>query len=1046
MDGDDFSQELVDITVADTSSTATHALLRGDLYSCRFEDKLAQSGFYGTYLKHLASTFAKGGDHCYVGEVAPKYAPVIFSFRSLFYLTEEGGDEQGVPLNLFIDIALILQNVTRRLGSPIGTPAFENAQLTCIALSRIRQEDDKDYVDMWFQFPSAVANIDTIESTLYDVAIGELQKKDFGMQLSFRKSLKTNLYREYIPLYGSAYQDEDVPYYYAGYITVSSSLMTLTTTAPEEAFPIAQTALYEKEIITESMVSDFQPFMEQDECIEFWLPVILSVQGHDKDTTRTKTTTVAPLLRFNIKGFDRGFDHYESPGNSREILLTSLKQFIRLWNPWRLDQQSEWLLIGEAIFNIYEGNSEGITVWRDLTNLLVEKRKQTLENVGLDPYGNLLNRGLLNLQSKSASSEDHHSAYSEDEGCEDGKSKMRPRIRTPKATGSPRISKNGLTEEQEILNRLYDHDSFKVPRLIDITERTKPIKRRKMALPRYLAKQGMALYRKHYFAFVFGRNTIRSIGDNAREDSPSDYNKIHQEWCKSSLEDSTSELDTDIACAFWRFLWLDWMCETVRENHVNYFYMSNNRAILDRGHQKLKKLIVEEFVTLFYRMKANVTMEKDAATGEKKARGEALLIKIDKVISKLKSNRFKKTLINEAAIFFDTPGATSFFNENCELTCVNTGVLVAGKKGVLFRKGRLEDFITKRTAAFYLDDIQMDDPGVVRIMTWATETFLRKVDMIEWWFKFHSSLLRGGNDDKIFPFIWGEKGNEGKSAWTRFFEAIFGDYCSHVEMSYFTSSPKDANSATPVTASLKGVRAVWAEEAEDNKPIQAGPFKKRTGKDKASTRQLFQEQMNMIMQATFIGIGNDIPPFTNCGLPVKERLVIVPIRSQRASDAKDDIEEQYKEKKFKRDNFFDQDIEYFGAVGLWLLVHYYGKYVKYGLRPYPAPMQKHTDRYWDDKDKYYRFTKDMIQETKNDKDMLNIDELYEVFKEWHERMYPKTRIPNNDELRRELRNRWGKMKNGKFLGVKIKVPERKRGGRNLIGRPHDEEDIEEFEG
>ena len=45
--------------------------------------------------------------------------------------------------------------------------------------------------------------------------------------------------------------------------------------------------------------------------------------------------------------------------NTRDILVQSLKTFIRLWNPWRLDQQSEWLLIGEAIFNIFEGAGEG---------------------------------------------------------------------------------------------------------------------------------------------------------------------------------------------------------------------------------------------------------------------------------------------------------------------------------------------------------------------------------------------------------------------------------------------------------------------------------------------------------------------------------------------------------------------------------------------------------------------------------------------------------------------------------------------------------------
>jgi phage/plasmid-associated DNA primase len=305
--------------------------------------------------------------------------------------------------------------------------------------------------------------------------------------------------------------------------------------------------------------------------------------------------------------------------------------------------------------------------------------------------------------------------------------------------------------------------------------------------------------------------------------------------------------------------------------------------------------------------------------------------------------------------------------------------------------------------------------------------------MIEWWWRFHASLLRGGNDDKIFPFIHGEKGNEGKSAWTRLFEAVFGDYCSHVETNYFTETPKNADSATPVTSSLRGVRVVWVEEVDDTKAIKAGPFKKKTGKDRIQSRGLFQDAGTMIMQMTFIGVGNDLPPFSNAGLPVKERVVIVPFRAQRCDDAPGDELEQYKQKKFPRDDFFDQEIEYYGAVTLWLLVQYYGKYLKEKLRPYPAQIKKYTSRYWEEKDKYNRFLSEMMIVTDNVKDTVDVDEIYEIFKEWHENNYPKSRIPNNDELRKELRNRRGKMQGSKFIGMSVRTDRVERVGMDLAG-------------
>jgi hypothetical protein len=233
------------------------------------------------------------------------------------------------------------------------------------------------------------------------------------------------------------------------------------------------------------------------------------------------------------------------------------------------------------------------------------------------------------------------------------------------------------------------------------------------------------------------------------------------------------------------------------------------------------------------------------------------------------------------------------------------------------------------------------------------------------------------------------------------------------------------------------------EEAEDIKPIRTGPFKKKTGKDRLWKRGLFQEGSPMILQTTFIGVGNEPLAFSGGGGPVEERFAIVPIRSQRDATAPTDEAEQYRKKKFLRDNFFDQEIEYYGAVGLWVLVEYYGRYLEEKLKPYPADMKKHTERYWNERDKYCRFTKEIIEVTKRNEDLLEMDVLYEVFKEWHERSYPKTAIPNIDKVRCELRNRWGKMKNGRFMGVKIKRPERKK--RDILIRDPRNNNDEELE-
>lgn len=961
---DDASLELLENTVPVGNTKATHTTLTGDPYSCSFDDKLTESIFYSSYIKQVSlNRKNEEDDALHIGEYVREYAPILFEFTDLYSVTDNNLQLQE---NVLIDISKILQGSIRRTGQSANTHIFEPVQLTGIILSRVREGEDSLHVDIIFQFPDAIEEISVIEGRFYDNALKELDKKDFASTMNF-KGLRRGVYRNAIPMYGSSRNTNYAPYFYTGMVTASSN-PSLIPDPPTNVFQLENCALYASGIITDNMISE----TENDDP-EYWLPVLLSVRGHSKKTSKTTKLKTAPEIKFNVRNFDMA-GGAAITSDTKEIEHKSLLTFVKLWNPWRLDQSSEWLLIGEAFFNIYKGEEEGITAWMETTKMMVEARKKTLAGLGLDEEGRFLKR----------------------------------------FKGKPE-------EKAAILNKLYNDSVFDVPKLVDITERDKPQKRKKTAVPFYLKQHGDSLYKKYYYSFCFERNTLISIGDNAREDSPVEYGMIHNTWLRSALETSTSELDTHIAIALFRFLWLDWMCETIGDRKVEFYYMGNNKLNIDKGKARLKRVIVEDFAALFYKMKQDISNERDLTDKETKAKAELLLQNIDRIIKKLLTSGYKDRLILEASIFFNKAGCSSFFNENCELTCVNTGVLVASTTGILFRKGRLEDFITKRTTAFYLDNITMDDPGVKRIMKWSQETFLRQKDMIDWWWRFHASLLRGGNDDKIFPFIHGEKGNEGKSAWTRLFETVFGDYCSHVETNYFTETPKNADSATPTTASLRGVRAVWVEEADDVKSIKAGAFKKKTGKDKVRARNLYQEGGTMFMQMTFIGVGNDVPCFNSAGLPVKERLVVVTILAQRCDDAPDDEEEQYRQMKFPRDNFFDQEIDYYGAVTLWLLVQYYGKYIKEKLRPYPKQIVEYTERYWEEKDKYKRFLDEMIDSTEeNANDMVDVDDVYEAFKEWHDNNYPKMYIPNNDTLRKELRNRDKKIQTGRYIGMSLR--------------------------
>lgn len=568
-------------------------------------------------------------------------------------------------------------------------------------------------------------------------------------------------------------------------------------------------------------------------------------------------------------------------------------------------------------------------------------------------------------------------------------------------------------------------------------------------LPYYLRQENLKRgetieykYSKTYSAFPIGRITIVSLADAANHDSPVRYDNWKMKWCKAALMSSVNSKDVSLAKAFYRLNFTEHFCDILSNDRIKWYMVRNNRLFVDHGGATIMKKMTEEFRLFFLRMKTQVTKDLETADTERSLYGKDLLGKIDGVIEKLQSITFLGRILTAAKIYFNRTGVSTFFDENPDITCCISCVIVSSSGGLYSRPGRLEDFITKSTSARYPEHFNRinpetgkpcgwDDPAVKILMEWSKQTFcareefeggspkeVENMESVKWWWKLQASGFRGGNDDKIFPAMYGPKGNEGKSAWVWQITKAWGELASKVDTNYFTKDSKDPNAATPVTAGLKGVRWIFVEESEDTKPFLAGIVKKRTGKDTTRARGNFQDGGVMTIQGTFIVVTNDLPPFTNSGSAVVERFIVISIVSQRSSDAPETIDEQYRLKKFFRDNTFDRDVEYQGAAFLWLSSVYFREYQKEGLRNFPKKFEKATKRYWEEKDKYFRFVTEVYEATSSKEDKVSLTDAYEEFVMWFERRYPKKPIPNIDDVHRELKNKWGKPQNDTWSSVR----------------------------
>lgn len=569
-------------------------------------------------------------------------------------------------------------------------------------------------------------------------------------------------------------------------------------------------------------------------------------------------------------------------------------------------------------------------------------------------------------------------------------------------------------------------------------------------LPYYLNPKNMKngetveyYYYKIYTSFPRGRITLISMAEAASFDSPVEYDAWKVKWCKTALMESISGSDVPLAKAFYRLNFTEYFCEIQSNSKPKWYFMRNNCLAIDNGGATILRNMIAEFPAFFKRMKTQITKDMEKVDKEKSAYGQDLIAKIDIVLKKLDSFRTLENVLNTSKIYFNRSGVSSYFDENPDLTCCVSCVVVASTKGLYSRPGRLEDFITKSTQARYPEHFNRinpntgkacgwDDPAVKIIYEWSkqtncartaeeggTEKEIKNMEMVKWWWMFLSSGYHGGNDDKIFPALFGPKGNEGKSAWVWLITKAWGELASKVDTNYFTKDTKDPNAATPVTAGLKGVRWIFVEESEDTRPFLAGVMKKRTGKDTTRARNNFQDGGVMTIQGTFVVVTNDLPPFTNSGSAVVERFLVYHLKAQRSANAPKSIDEQYAKKEFMRDNHFDREVEYYGSSMMWLSSAFFGEYSKEGLRNFPDPIKKATNKYWCEKDKFSRFTTEMYEVVKGSEESVHLNDVYDEFVEWFERRYPKIRIPNVDEVHRELKNKWGKSRRDSWKGVHL---------------------------
>ena len=323
----------------------------------------------------------------------------------------------------------------------------------------------------------------------------------------------------------------------------------------------------------------------------------------------------------------------------------------------------------------------------------------------------------------------------------------------------------------------------------------------------------------HYYQFKTGRIDVHNLAYVASLDSPKEFQVWHTKWCKSALIDAISGFHVDVGIAFYKVNFLNVVCECNESKKHTIYIFRRHRLVCDYSNTRIKRMLTGDFVRKIRQMETDIVSQLENANSKNREYGDNIKAKISSLIGKLKTNTYIWNVIDASCTYFHKDNLSSFLDENPDLTCVKSGVLVATTTEIFIRPGRPQDFITKETDATY-NDFSWDHPYVGKVVAWAKQTFIDP-DLVKFWFRFLSSLLRGGNSDKIFPVLYGPEGDNSKSAWVRAIYKAMGPYCYKGTMSMLTNEDRNTNGPTPLLVKFKATRIVFFEESEGGgKPME----------------------------------------------------------------------------------------------------------------------------------------------------------------------------------------------------------------------------------
>jgi putative DNA primase/helicase len=195
-------------------------------------------------------------------------------------------------------------------------------------------------------------------------------------------------------------------------------------------------------------------------------------------------------------------------------------------------------------------------------------------------------------------------------------------------------------------------------------------------------------------------------------------------------------------------------------------------------------------------------------------------------------------------------------------------------KEKIFRKATIEDCVSWSVGYDYVDESECDPDTLAYLENFVFSLFENR-DTGSYFLKHIGSFLFGGNKEELIHF-WVGNGRNGKGTVDDLLRQTLGPYYQVLDDSFFTTSKKNQDEASPAMMALKNVRLTMTTEPEGTTSYLSSKFKRLCGNDPIHCRSLYSNAMQTFVP-TFKPViqTNHLPQFTDVDIGLLQRIRVI---------------------------------------------------------------------------------------------------------------------------------------------------------------------------